>query len=128
MDILQIGSLDLAYLGDAVLELMVRSSLVKAGYSGAGKMSKLSLDYVKATSQSDALEKILPELTESETGVYKRARNNSKISAPKSATVAQYRRATGLEALFAYLYLDGQTERLEYLFDKAFGPFEGPSQ
>ena len=120
MDSLQIGSLELAYLGDAVIELMVRTRLVRSGTCGSGKLNKMSLQYVKATSQSSALENILPELTEEELGVYKRARNNNKISAPKSASVGEYRRATGLEALFAYLYLEGKTSRLEYLFNKAY--------
>jgi len=120
MENLQIGSLELAYLGDAVIELMVRERLVKAGYAGAGKLNKMSLDYVRATAQSAALENILDMLSEEEMGVFKRARNNSKINAPKSASVLEYRRATGLEALFAYLYLEGRTERMNFLFDNAY--------
>lgn len=120
MDSLQIGSLELAYLGDAVIELMVRSRLVRSGICGSGRLNKMSLEYVKATAQSAAIENILDELDEEELGVYKRARNNSKATAPKSASVGEYRRATGLEALFAYLYLEGKSERLDYLFDKAY--------
>ncbi len=119
---LQIGPLELAYLGDSVFELMVRTRLIKSGYAGVGRLNRLSLEYVKATAQSKALENILPYLTETEEGVFKRARNNSRMSAPKSASALEYRRATGFEALFAYLYLEGQNERMNELFDLAFPP------
>lgn len=114
------GSLELAYLGDAVIELMVRRRLVSAGISGVGRLNELSMEYVKASAQSKAVENILPELNEKEEEVFKRARNNTKVSAPKSASTAEYRRATGFEALFAYLYLSGEIERMEYLFDIAY--------
>ncbi len=115
-----LGSLELAYLGDAVIELMVRYRLVAAGVTGVGRLNELSKEYVKASAQSKALENILPELDEKEAEIFRRARNNSKISAPKSASSAEYRRATGLEALFAYLYLQGEHSRLDYLFDLCY--------
>jgi ribonuclease-3 family protein len=106
----------LAYLGDAVMEVLVRKMLVCRGIGNAGKLSALSLDYVRATNQSRGVQGLLPHLTEEETAVYHRGRNAAGAH-PKSASVAEYRRATGLEALFGYLHLRGDTARIEELFD-----------
>ncbi|MGM9626336.1 MAG: Mini-ribonuclease 3 [Eubacteriales bacterium] len=105
----------LAYLGDAVLEVLVRRMLVSTGIANAGRLSRMSLDYVRATAQSAGLEALLPLLTEEESAVYRRGRNAAGAH-PKSAGVGEYRRATGLEALFGYLYVQGNTARLEELF------------
>ena len=105
----------LAYLGDAVMEVLVRQMLVRRGIGNAGKLSAMSLDYVRATNQSRGLEGLLPHLTEEENAVYHRGRNAAGAH-PKSASVADYRRATGLEALFGYLHLKGDTARLDELF------------
>ena len=105
----------LAYLGDAVLEVLVRRMLVSTGIANAGRLSQMSLDYVRATAQSAGLEALLPLLTEEESAVYRRGRNAAGAH-PKSAGVGEYRRATGLEALFGYLYVQGNTARLEELF------------
>ena len=105
----------LAYLGDAVMEVLVRQMLVKRGIGNAGKLSAMSLDYVRATNQSRGLEGLLPHLTEEENAVYHRVRNAAGAH-PKSASVNDYRRATGLEALFGYLHLKGDTARLDELF------------
>ena len=105
----------LAYLGDAVMEVLVRQMLVKRGIGNAGKLSAMSLDYVRATNQSRGLEGLLPHLTEEEHAVYHRGRNAAGAH-PKSASVNDYRRATGLEALFGYLHLKGDTARLDELF------------
>ena len=120
MDYSQLRSCDLAYLGDSVLELLTRSYLVKSGVTGSGELNKKSLDFVTAANQADAFDRIEDILTETELDVYKRARNNSKAAVPKSVSVMQYRKATGLEALFAYLFLSGQYDRMKILFDKAF--------
>ena len=120
MDYSQLRSCDLAYLGDSVLELLTRSYLVKSGVTGSGELNKKSLDFVTAANQADAFDRIENILTEAELDVYKRARNNSKAAVPKSASVMQYRKATGLEALFAYLFLSGQYDRMKILFDKAY--------
>ena len=106
----------LAYLGDAVFELITRQYLLSTGVTDVGKLNKMALSCVKATAQSDAVEKLLPVLTDEETAVYKRGRNANGISIPKSASASQYRRATGLEALFAHLYAKGEKERLRELF------------
>ena len=105
----------LAYLGDAVMEVLVRQMLVKRGIGNAGKLSAMSLDYVRATNQSRGLEGLLPHLTEEENAVYHRGRNAAGAH-PTSASVNDYRRATGLEALFGYLHLKGDTARLDELF------------
>lgn len=115
-----ISSNDLAYIGDAVIELLVRRSLVT--HPHFKNLSEETVKYVAATAQSDALSKIEDSLTEEEHDVYRRARNNYHASnVPKSATPVQYRRSTGFEAVFGYLYLRGDTARLEELFNMAFG-------
>lgn len=117
------SSAQLAYLGDAVLEVMVRRQLV---LSHAPHPSETALAYVTAAAQSDAVERILPCLSEEEEAVYRRARNSVHANVPKRATVAQYRRATGLEALFAYLHLTNDTQRLEELFRLAYPDLTQP--
>ena len=116
----------LAYLGDAVMEVLVRRMLVGRGIGNAGKLSALSLDYVRATNQSRGLEGLLAHLTEEENAVYHRGRNAAGAH-PKSASVNDYRRATGLEALFGYLHLKGDTERLDTLFGIYVRYLEGES-
>ena len=111
---------DLAYLGDAVMELMTREKLLATGVTDVGRLNKLALSYVRATAQSEAVERVLPLLTEEESEVFKRGRNAHGISAPKSASTADYRRATGLEALFAYLWLKGEDDRRRELFAAAY--------
>ena len=117
------SSAQLAYLGDAVMEVMIRRQLV---LTQAPHPSETALAYVTAAAQSDAVERILPCLSEEEEAVYRRARNSVHANVPKRATVAQYRRATGLEALFAYLYLTKNTERLQELFRLAYPDLHGP--
>jgi len=102
----------LAYLGDAVYEIMVREFLVT---NNVKTPSVASLEYVKATAQSTAMDKILPLLTERETDIYRRGRNSIHNTPPKSCTPSEYRKATGFEALFGYLWLMGETERIKEL-------------
>ncbi|MBE6574601.1 MAG: ribonuclease III [Ruminococcaceae bacterium] len=120
MQINEMSPAALAYLGDSVLELMTRTMLVKSGVADAGKLNKLALDYVKATAQCDAFDRMSEHLTDDEMYWFKRGRNHSTSSAPKSASTGQYRKATGLEVLFAYLYLEGKRERMEELFEIGF--------
>ncbi len=112
----QLPIASLAYLGDAVMELMVRKRLVE---SGIARPQEAAAKYVTAVAQSAAAEKMLPYFTDDEEAVYKRGRNSTH-TAPKSATHAQYSRATGLECVFAYLHLSGNTERLDKLFRLGF--------
>ena len=101
----------------------MREKLVKSGNIPPEQLHSKSLLFVTASRQSKAVEKITPVLTEAETDIYKRGRN-AKSRAPKSASVADYRRATGMECLFGYLYLCGNNERIRELFDIAFGDTE----
>ena len=114
----QISATSLAYLGDSVLEILVRERLAVTGVKNP---SVESLKYVTAHAQSDAFAKIEDMLGEKELDVFKRGRNCVHSgSIPKKATPAQYRRATGLETLFGYLYLSGQSVRIRELFCAAF--------
>ncbi len=115
----------LAYLGDCVLELKVREKLVNLGISGSGNLNRSSLAFVKATAQAKAMQNILPLLTEEETAIYKRGRNMSSGNVPKSATMSEYRSATGMEALFGYLHLLGEFERIDQLFSAAYPDKDG---
>ena len=110
----------LAYLGDAVFEVIVRRYLVSLGIADGGELSRLALNFVRATAQSAGMDRLIPHLTEDEEYIYKRGRNANGISIPKSASAREYRRATGMEALFAYLDLTGQNERAEELFKIAY--------
>lgn len=116
----ELNGLCLAYLGDAVIELLARERALESGITDVGRLNALARLYVTARVQSDAVERLLDHLTEEEDAAFKRGRNAHGISAPKSASVAQYRRATGMEALFAHLYLSGQKDRMKELFNLAY--------
>ncbi len=116
----EISTEALAYLGDSVIELKVRELLVNQGISGSGELNRASLAFVKASAQSAAMHKIIPLLSESEALIYKRGRNMSGGNVPKSATVSEYRAATGMEVLFGYLHLQGSQDRISELFSAAY--------
>ena len=120
MNIKEVSTEALAYLGDSVLEIRVREKLVRDGISGSGSLNRASLMYVKASEQAAAMHRIIPSLDEEETLVFKRGRNMSGGNVPKSATMAEYRTATGMEVLFGYLHLLGRTERIDELFSLAY--------
>jgi len=103
-----------------VIELAVREKLVRSGNIPPERLHGESLLFVTASKQSEAVGKILPFLTEAETEIYKRGRN-AKSRAPKSASVTDYRRATGFECLLGYLYLSDNQARINELLDIAFG-------
>lgn len=109
----------LAYLGDAVLEIMVREKVIESGVTDVGRLNDMARTFVRATEQSNALNNIIELLDEEELSFFKRGRN-SKGHTPKSASAVEYRRATGLEALFAFLYMKGRNERLRQLFETAY--------
>lgn len=113
----QLNMLALAHVGDAVYELLVRSMLCREKNAAVVKLHRLTVEKVRAEAQAEAVKKILPQLTEDELAVYKRGRNTKVNSAPHHAEIAQYHAATGLEALFGWLYLQGRTERVEALFN-----------
>lgn len=110
----------LAYLGDSVIELCVREHLVRTGLSSSAKLNSEALEYVKASKQAAAMKNILPFLSEDEESIFKRGRNMGHTNTPKSATVSEYRAATGMETLFGYLHLTGQQERIAELFALAY--------
>ncbi len=105
----------LAFVGDAVYGLYVRTMLSRVNRP-SGELHKLSVEYVKASAQARAFAVIENILTEKEISVFKRGRNFHTSSTPKSATVSEYHTATGLEALFGYLYLSGERDRADELF------------
>ena len=111
----QYSPLTLAYLGDGVYELLVRETLVLKNNRPNGQLHREALQFVSAKGQSDGLEAILPLLTEEEQAMFKRGRN-SDAAGHRNSDIIQYKRATGLETLFGYLYLTGKTDRLEELF------------
>lgn len=114
------SSAPLSYLGDAVLELLVREYLVGSGKSNAGDLNREALHFVKATAQREAAERILPLLSEEEAAVFRRGKNAAHHSIPKSASLLEYRIASGFEALFGYLHLEGRAERIRELFHAAY--------
>lgn len=112
----QYSPLVLAYMGDAVYELYVRKMLVAKANTQVDKLHKSAIQIVKAEAQCEAFRKIENELTEKEMAIFKRGRN-TKSSVPKHSSVAEYRTATGLEALIGYIYLTGDINRLDYIMN-----------
>ncbi len=108
-------TLSLAYIGDAVFELYVREYLLRTG-APAGVLHRRAKRFVSAAAQSGFVEALEPLLTEQEAGVYRRGRNAKSHSHPKNVDLPQYHRATGLEALFGFLHLAGDTVRERELF------------
>ena len=117
-DIRQIPALTLAYLGDAIYELIIRTTLVEQGMSHVDSLNKKASEYAKAPTQAKIFHIIEPELSEEELGFYKRGRNAKSGSVAKSGTVAEYRVATGFEALMGYLYLSGNIDRILELVER----------
>ena len=117
----RVPNLSLAYLGDSVFELLVRTYLVSAKEYGHGELHNAALKFVSAPAQADAAKRIMPLLDEEELTVYKRGRNAKVNSVPHNATIEQYHAATGLETLFGYLYLAGRYDRLNELFNVVTG-------
>lgn len=108
--------LALAHVGDAVFDLLVRTQLCLDGRLTAGDLHRETVRYVSAVAQAAAAKKLLPLLDQREEGVYRRGRNAHSHAAPKGATPMEYHAATGLEALFGWLYLRGEKARIEELF------------
>ena len=120
MDIKEVSTAALAYLGDSVIELCVRRMLVESGVSSSKRLNAKALSYVTARAQAQAAQRILPLLDEEESAVYHRGRNISHANVPKSASFSEYRMATGLEALFGYLHLTLKSDRIQELFKIAY--------
>ena len=116
-----VSNLGLAHLGDGVYELMVRSWLVLHGKATSKGLHRATVRYVAAPAQALLVQKILPVLTEEEADFFRGGRNTSPHTVPKAASREEYQAATGLEALFGYLYLQGKTDRLNELFTLMMG-------
>ena len=114
--ILDISSIGLAHMGDAVFELLVRAWLCAHGGATGRGMHRSAVRLVCAESQAEKAEKILPLLTEEERAVFRRGRNAQVHTVPHHASRAQYGEATALEALLGWLYLQGELERINELF------------
>lgn len=119
------GAVALAYLGDCVIELWVRERLVRSGLPGSRELNRAALEYVTAPRQAAAMKKILPHLTEEETAIFRRGRNIGHTNIPKRATAAEYRAATGMEALIGWLRLSGREERIGELLEAGYQPDDG---
>ena len=112
-----ISNLGLAHMGDCVFEILCRSYLCAKGGKTVDKLHRETIHMVKATSQAKFVEKLLPLLDEEELAYYRRGKNSHVHAVPKSATPAEYAKATGLEALFGALWLLGRTERINEFFN-----------
>ncbi len=114
-DVRSYSPLTLAYIGDAVYEVIIRTVVVERANRAANELHKRTVIFVQAGTQAAMIEALLEELTEDEEAVYKRGRNAKSYTVPKNASIQNYRKATGFEALVGYLYLTGQTGRMLYL-------------
>ena len=112
-----ISALGLAHMGDGVFELLVRSWLCVHGKATSGNLHRATVSHVAAPAQARRMERMLPHLTEEELAVYKRGRNAHVHAVPKNATPGEYAKATGLECLFGWLFLQGRTARINELFN-----------
>ncbi len=115
-DLSKMSNLSLAYLGDCVFELMVRSFLCLEKKTTSNKLHKAALQFVSAPAQANLAKDIIPLLSEEEGAVFKRGRNAKVNSIPKMAKREEYQLATALETLFGWLYLQGNTSRINELF------------
>lgn len=112
VDIRTYSPLALAYIGDGVYDLIFRTAVVQKGNTSANKLHHQTIQYVKAPAQAQMAQALMEEFTPEELAVYKRGKNAKSYTMAKNATIAEYKKATGLEALAGYLYLCGRTERL----------------
>ena len=124
IDIRTYSPLTLAYIGDAVFDLVIRTVVVERGNTPANKLHHKTVTYVNARVQARMIEALMDELTEEEQMIYKRGRNAKSYTTAKNATVIEYRKATGFEALCGYLYLTGKQERMLSLIKKAISLVE----
>lgn len=116
-DLLMLSPLQLAYIGDAVYELFVRTYLLNRGLK-VNELHKEATKYVKAKSQSEIVHGIFDKLYEDEKSYVKKGRNAKSYTSPKNANIVDYKYATGLECLFGYLYLNNKDSRMEEIFNE----------
>ena len=119
VDLRTYSPLTLAFIGDSIYDLIVRTLVVESGNAPVNKLHKQVTKQVQATAQAELFHRIQELLTEEELTVYKRGRNAKSFTSAKNAGIVEYRTATGLEALFGYLYLSGQISRILELIKPA---------
>lgn len=112
-----LNPLTLAFIGDAVFDLMVREKLVCSSNAPVGVLNDLKIKTVCCKAQSKGIKSIIEKLTDTELSVFKRGKNAHTSNTPKNASALEYHNATGLEALLGYIYLTGNIDRLRELFD-----------
>lgn len=112
VDMKTYSPLTLAYIGDGIYELIIRTVIVGRGNCPPNKLHKKVIQLVKASAQAELMERLLPLLTEEEEKIYRRGRNAKSYTIAKNASMQDYRKATGLEALMGYLYLNENTDRV----------------
>ncbi len=115
VDVRAYSPLALAYIGDAVYEVVIRSVIVERANRAANELHKRSVKFVQAGTQAAMIVALQDILTPEEEAVFKRGRNAKSNTSAKNASITDYRKATGFEALIGFLYLTGQTERILYL-------------
>ncbi len=118
VDVRTYSPLTLAFIGDCVFDLIIRTVVVERGNRAANGLHKTKSAIVKAQTQAEMMELLLPELTSEEESVYRRGRNAKSYTTAKNASVGDYRKATGFEALIGYLYLQDDMDRVLYLVKK----------
>lgn len=118
VDMRTYSPLTLAFIGDCVFDLIIRTVVVERGNRAANGLHKTKSAIVKAQTQAEMIELLLPELTAEENSVYRRGRNAKSYTTAKNASVGDYRKATGFEALIGYLYLQDDMDRVLYLVKK----------
>ena len=118
VDVRTYSPLTLAFIGDCVFDLIIRTVVVERGNRAASGLHKTKSAIVKAQSQAQMIEALLPELTDEEQSVYRRGRNAKSYTTAKNASIGDYRKATGFEALVGYLYLQDRTGRILELVQK----------
>lgn len=119
---LKLSPIVLAFMGDAVYEMLVRDYIVSVLHTSPSKVHSESVSLVKASAQATALKKISSILTDEEQTVFRRGRNANVSHIPRNASPADYHYATGLEALFGYLYLNDRIARIHEIFDSIIAP------
>lgn len=119
IDLQNVSMQNLAFIGDAIFSLYIRTYLVARANENTGKLHTKSIKYVSAKAQCKIIDSILEELTEEEISIYKRGRNTNINNVSKNVDVVSYKKATGFEALVGFMYLKKQTDRLEFLVKRS---------
>ena len=120
-DIRTYSPLTLAYIGDAIYDLIIRTVVVERANRPANDLHRITVRYVSATAQSRIVEALMDRLTEEEQSVYRRGRNSKPHTTAKNATTADYMKATGFEAVLGFLYLNGEMKRALELVKEGIG-------